>query len=383
MTVSVSNTKIKALRKELLISNAEIKALRKELLKTHEELDHRYQDISRIYESVNAIHSTLRLSELSRVCKAVIERTLGLKAFSLVVYDSIAKRFIVVKTKNIDKKVEQKALDMVKQSAESWKDHHKRTYKTGITHLVHDDGTKMIYIPFNAYRRTVGALCTNEDIISKPGWSGEDLLNLVTSQLTVALENSILYEMTRKLSIMDDKTKVFNHRYLTSRLSLEWRRAQRYNHTLSLMMADVDGFKLFNDMHGHVKGDKVLVEVAAILTSLCREIDVVARFGGDEFAVILPETDAAETEILAARICEKMAAYRFESGKGRDECLALSIGIATYPHHTTDVRRIVQLADKALYEAKQMTDRCYKVADVNSSSPTAQSPDVRKRVIRR
>lgn len=344
--------------------STEEKALREELLKTREELDHRYQDLSRIYEIVSSIHSTLKLSELSRVSKVIIERILGLKAFSLVVYDSVAKQFMVVETKNLDEHVEQMALEQVKQSAESLEKRHKREYKAEIIQVESDDGTKMVYIPLIAYRRIVGGLCTNEDIIAQADWSGDEMLNLVTSQLTVALENSILYEMTRKLSITDDKTKVFNHRYLISRLNLEWRRAQRYERNLSLMMIDIDGFKQYNDTYGHIKGDKILAEVATILTSLCREIDVVARFGGDEFAVVMPETDLAGTEILATRIGEKMEAHLFEGHDARDQHLSLSIGIAVYPDHMTDAHKFIKLADEALYQAKRAGDSCYKIATI-------------------
>ena len=345
--------------------SAEEKALREELLKTREELDHRYQDLSRIYEIVNSIHSTLKLSELSRVSKTIIERTLGLKAFSLVVYDSVAKQFMIVETKNLDEHVEQMALEQVKQSAESLEKRHKREHKAEIIQVESDDGTKMVYIPLIAYRRIIGGLCTNEDIIAQVDWIGDEMLNLVTSQLTVALENSILYEMTRKLSITDDKTKVFNHRYLISRLNLEWRRAQRYERNLSLMMIDIDGFKQYNDTYGHINGDKTLMEVAHILTSLCREIDVVARFGGDEFAVVIPETDLSGTEILAARIGEKMQAHLFEGHDTRDQHLSLSIGIVAYPDHTTDVHEFIKLADEVLYQAKQTSNCRYKIAAVD------------------
>jgi diguanylate cyclase (GGDEF)-like protein len=343
-------------------NDSENQVLRRELLKTREELDQRYHDLSRIYEIVNSIHSTLKLSELSHASKSIIDRTLGLKAFSLVVYDSVEKQFLVVETKNLDKNVEQMALDQVKKSAESLKKHNKRDYKTQVIEIEGDDGVKLIYIPLIAYRRIVGGLCTNQDFIAEVDWSGEEMLSLVTSQLTVALENSILYEMTRKLSITDDKTKVYNHRYLIGRLNLEWRRAQRYVRNLSVMMIDVDEFKGYNDEFGHVKGDKVLAEVATILTSLSRDIDVVARYGGDEFAVIIPETDLNGAAILATRIEERMAKHRFEGRKGRDQTLMLSIGIATFPEHTSDVHEIIKLADKALYEAKQIKGSSHMVA---------------------
>lgn len=335
------------------LNNGEAQVLRSELLKTREELDRRYHDLSRIYEIVNSIHSTLKLSELSRVSKSIITKTLGLKAFSLVVFDSVEKQFLVIETKKLDKNVEQMALDQVKKSAESLKKNSKRENKAKIIEIESDDGAKLIYIPLIAYRRIVGGLCTNQDIIAKVDWSGEEMLSLVTSQLTVALENSILYEMTRKLSITDDKTNVFNHRYLIGRLNLEWRRAQRYGRNLSVMMIDIDEFKKYNDTFGHVKGDKVLAEVATILISLSRDIDVVARYGGDEFAVVIPETGFNGAKILAARIEEKMAKHRFEGHKGRNKALKLSIGIATFPEHTSDVREIIKLADEALYEAKQ------------------------------
>lgn len=345
----------------------EIRSLRDELIKTREELDHRYQDLNRIHKIVNSIHSTLKLSELSRISKAIIERTLGLKAFSLIVYDNVAKRFIVVETKNLDKKVEQQALELVQQSAQKWEE-LKKAQKAEVVRIKQDDGTSMIYIPLIAYRRTVGGLCTNEDTIRQADLGGEEMLTLVTSQLSVAMENSILYEITRKLSITDDKTGVFNSRYLKSRLGLEWRRAQRYGRRLSFLMVDLDDFKAYNDTFGHLKGDKVLAEVASILSSVCRDIDVVARYGGEEFAIVLPETGAAGAENLARRIAEKLEDHRFEGAEGRDQRMTVSIGIAAYPHHAETMNAVIQLADQALYEAKRAGKCCYKVAKPGGGS---------------
>lgn len=340
----------------------EILKLKDELIKTREELDLRYQDLNRIHEIVNVIHSTLDLTELTQITKTIIERTLGLKAFSLIVYDGINKEFIVVETRGLDKRIEQDARDIVAESAELWAERHTKSTKMEIIRITHADGTKMIYIPLIAYKRTVGGLCTTEDVIDNEKSLDDEMLSLVTSQLTVAMENSILFEITKKLSITDDKTGVFNHRYMMSRLDLEWRRAQRYDRPLSFMMIDLDDFKLYNDSFGHVKGDKVLFELAGLLTSVCREIDIVARYGGEEFGVVLPETDTSGAEILARRIGSELIGHLFEGAEKRDQRLSVSVGIASFPVHALTPKHLISVADTALYEAKKTGKRNYKVA---------------------
>ena len=175
----------------------------------------------------------------------------------------------------------------------------------------------------------------------------------VASELVVAVENSRLYKLTKRLAITDELTGLHNYRHLQQRLDDETGRAHRYGKHVSLLMIDVDDFKHFNDVHGHIPGDHALAEFAGVLRACVREVDVVARYGGEEFSVVLPETDAAGAYVVADKIREAVSLYPFASADGVRDCtLTVSIGIATLPTHAEDKESLLREADDALYVAK-------------------------------
>jgi diguanylate cyclase (GGDEF)-like protein len=168
----------------------------------------------------------------------------------------------------------------------------------------------------------------------------------------MALENARLYETARNLADRDPLTGFFNHRYLHQRLAEEVVRAVRTRRQLSVIMLDLDDFKLVNDTFGHVFGDQVLVHVAELIRSTLRGSDVAARYGGDEFAVILPETDAAEAAVVAERIQAALAQQPYSAGGRGDIPIGASIGIATHPQDAFTAAELVAIADAGLYGAK-------------------------------
>jgi len=158
----------------------------------------------------------------------------------------------------------------------------------------------------------------------------------------------------QQLLVHDEKTALLNYRAFSVRLQDEFRRARRYREYLSLMMLDLDEYKNVNDRYGHVAGDEVLREFGRILSTTTRETDVVARYGGDEFVVLLPATAGPPAFKLAERIRQAMESHRFPAG---DAWLGVtsSQGIATYPVNPRIVGHedLIREADKALYQAKQ------------------------------
>jgi len=186
--------------------------------------------------------------------------------------------------------------------------------------------------------------------------SDEDrlVLQAVASELVVAVENSQLYKLTKRLAITDELTGLNNYRYLQQRLDEEIERAKRYRKDISFIMIDADDFKRFNDTNGHIAGDEALAEIGSVLRSVVREVDVVCRYGGEEFSVVLPETDAAGAFVAAEKLREAIATHRFANAEGeRTEVLSVSVGIATYPIHAQDKESLLRCADDALYHAKR------------------------------
>ncbi|MBI2939868.1 MAG: diguanylate cyclase [Chloroflexi bacterium] len=161
-----------------------------------------------------------------------------------------------------------------------------------------------------------------------------------------------LEEVNRKLELLavrDSLTGLYNHRYFQDRLREEIGRAQRYQRSLSLLMADLDDFKRVNDEHSHQRGDDVIRQVAALVQRNIREVDVPARYGGEEFAVVFPETSIAGAAIAAERVRRAVAEFDFEIG----EPVTISIGLACYPKHATTAVHLIELGDRALYLAKR------------------------------
>ena len=170
--------------------------------------------------------------------------------------------------------------------------------------------------------------------------------------LRLCLERIRLYDTLQELSIHDSLTKVHNRRYFDQRFGEEFQRAQKFKLNLAFLMVDIDRFKNINDTYGHLVGDAVLREVAKSLQEATREIDFISRFGGEEFAIILPETDKAGAIMLAERIRSKIS---LESIKVFDEILdiTVSMGVASFPQNTVHPDVLMETADKAMYKAKQ------------------------------
>lgn len=164
----------------------------------------------------------------------------------------------------------------------------------------------------------------------------------------------------------DCLTGLYNHRYFQDRLSSEIRRATRYGHNLSLLMIDIDFFKNFNDDHGHPAGDKALRDIAQILLANIRETDTAVRYGGEEFAIILPETVAEEALIIAERIRQTAEKHHFEGAGGDRESLTVSIGIAQYPIHCSDRTSLLLASDLSLYQAKAQGRNKVVIYDIDT-----------------
>ncbi len=157
-----------------------------------------------------------------------------------------------------------------------------------------------------------------------------------------------------RLIITDEKTKLFNFRHFKSELQSEIARAKRFGESVSLIMIDADKFKHYNDTNGHVLGDEALIKMAKLMKNICRETDKPARFGGEEFAVLLPKTGKEEAVVFAERIRKAIEEAVFvNQEKQPDGNFTASLGVATYPEDCTDAETLVNAADKALYKAKE------------------------------
>ncbi len=208
-----------------------------------------------------------------------------------------------------------------------------------------------IVVPLKSKNSLMGILLLGKKITGS-GFSNseKEFLHYVARFGAVAVENSRLYLM----STLDRMTRLYIHHYFEIRLFEEMKRSQRYNTPLSLIMCDIDHFKRFNDTYGHLQGDSVLKEVAAIFLKDLRKMDIPCRYGGEEFAVILPQTRLDQAGIVAQRLRKIVEQHPFKGTNGPLH-VTISIGVAQY-NSTKDstIKEFIARSDKALYKAKEM-----------------------------
>jgi diguanylate cyclase (GGDEF)-like protein len=167
-----------------------------------------------------------------------------------------------------------------------------------------------------------------------------------------ALDTAVRLKRAEGLSVTDDLTNLYNSRFLNQVLRREAKRASRGGRPLSLLFLDLDDFKNVNDRHGHLAGSRALVEAAEVIRGSARETDVVARFGGDEFALVLPDTGGKGAFAVGERIRDRMAAHPFLAADGLDVRLTVSVGVATLPDAALGAEELVRAADAAMYRIK-------------------------------
>jgi diguanylate cyclase (GGDEF)-like protein len=183
------------------------------------------------------------------------------------------------------------------------------------------------------------------------------LLHSFASYASIALERSMYYSLVdhlKELSITDSLTGLFNKRYFEERFFEELQRSDRHNLSFSLAMLDIDDFKLFNDTEGHLSGDEVLKNIANIAKESTRVIDIIARFGGEEFTIIMPQTEKDEAFFVAERIRKSTREQLSHTWRYfPKEHITVTVGIATFPSDGRDMKNLIRNADKALYKGKR------------------------------
>jgi diguanylate cyclase (GGDEF)-like protein len=215
--------------------------------------------------------------------------------------------------------------------------------------------------PLQRRGEKIGAI----ELINKRGgaFTPEDqsLIEMMLHPLSIAIRTVDMFESAERLTITDDLTKLYNYRYLMKYLQADVKRCLRYKKKVSLLFIDVDGFKRINDTFGHLVGSQALAEMGQVFKRILRETDVVGRYGGDEFVIVLPETPLNGAMVIAERIRKKVEECEFVA-QNLSIRLTVSLGVANCPKHTLTAEGLIKKADAAMYRAKELSKNSIKVA---------------------
>ena len=307
-----------------------------------------------LLDLVRALHSTL---EPELIASAIAERASGwfpLTRWSVVVADSQDPLAVLADAGAAP------AAEPTLVAVAHWVIRHERGFLSGDlrsdARVSVDQAAAVVALPLRGRGRIIAVLVGIDPAVSKGapalGKAVSQALDTLLGPAGLALDTALLLKRTEALSVTDDLTRLYNARYMNIALKREVRLATRNSRPLSLVFVDLDGFKSINDSHGHLAGSRALVEAGSVIRGSGRETDVIARYGGDEFSLILPDTAAVGALAVAERIRERIAQHRFLAVDGLDIHLTASVGIATLPDVATAADDLVQAADAAMYQVK-------------------------------
>lgn len=346
--------------RELTLRRFEL--LQRDLEETKSHLESKIQDLHSIYEVSTAIAGTLDTEELFGTIPGRVMRTLGLNDFCILLYNGERNRLVCRASAGMPA-ADGDELSFGPGEGISW-----RVFESGQPMYIPDvrtssefryyhgkrmDVRSFMSVPLLSKGKPIGVLNVNHP--EPNAFDAESLatMRVLAAHMAIAIENAQLFQFVRTLADKDSLTLLHNHGAFHNRLQIELERAARYGRSLSVMMLDLDSFKEINDTHGHLIGDRILVMTAGVLMAHLRRSDVAARYGGDEFAVILPETDLAATSAIAGRIAAGISQVRLEAKNGEPISFTASIGYAACKPDSPERETILNVADHLMYESKR------------------------------
>lgn len=334
-----------------------------EELKYQQVLEERNKRLVLLYEIAKAISATLEFDELIHVLTEVISKRLGFKEFAILLWNPQKEALMVRTTHGFKEEVNVQDMTFKKGEGVSG-----MVAASKEIIYIRDTRKDPRYLHYKGQKKEEGSfvslpLLFKDTLVgvmnfSRPGFDqfsdGErEMLQAVASQIAVALTNVDLYAKTKNLAIKDELTDLYNRRYLQQILPMEVKRAKRFARPVSVLMVDIDSFKRYNDAYGHLEGDKVLKGFAKLLRDNLREVDVIVRFGGEEFLIVLPNTNRQQATGVAGKLLDLVRNYPFPHSEtqpmGR---FTASTGLSCYPEDAQSMEELLDHADMALYQAK-------------------------------
>ena len=331
--------------------------MRKNLRRYQSSLKNRIEELQTLYDVGRVISSTLDFNELLEIILDIIIKTLKAERGSIMLLDQKAGELRIKAARGLPPEVIANTRVKLGERVAGY------VLETGRPMLIIDtdrsqsfkklkDGRivsgSMLSVPLVAKDKRLGVLNVSKSVAYSFDDKDLELFTALANQAAIAIDNARLYLM----AITDELTGLYIRRFFYQRLSEEVKRARRYKHSCTAIMLDIDHFKSFNDTYGHAAGDLVLIQVAKKLVECVRDVDIVARIGGEEFAIICPEQSSQMSMVPAERIRRTIEAEELDIGKAVVK-IKVSVGVADFPHCLGNEHELMACADEALYYAKE------------------------------
>ncbi len=317
-----------------------------------QEINSKTFELSTLYSIVERVTRSIDLNQLRNIILDIIMDSFANVELGAIVFETQDKDRLQLNLRNAGD-AETVCLDYGDRSDQVQDlfefEFLQRWLHGDINEVTHLDQRNAILVPLRSEGKDTGLLYARKRAGESFSQGETQLLDALRTHVSVALENARLYS----LAITDELTQLYTMRYFQHAMQEQTTKYIRYGQKHALLMLDLDDFKQINDEHGHPAGDAVLSRIAKVLLRCVRDIDIISRYGGEEFAVILPETDEKAARVVAERIRSETENEQIKIGDKTLQC-TLSIGIACCPAHATVVREIVEKADTALYRAKAL-----------------------------
>jgi diguanylate cyclase (GGDEF)-like protein len=341
---------------------AQVERLRRALEEARTNLESNVQYLRTMAEVSTVIAGTLDPEELFRIIPERVMAKLGLNDFCIMLYSREAKRLVSKSVSMADGGA------MPEFTLAPGEGVAGKVFATGESAWIPDvrsspeflhyggrrtDVRSFMCVPLESKGKSIGVLMLNHP---EPNAFEPELLptmRVLASYLAIAIENAAMFGLVKSLAEKDSLTLLYNHGAFHEKLAIELERSNRYIRPMAVIMLDLDRFKEINDRYGHTTGDRVLALVAGALGAHLRKTDIAARYGGDEFAVILPETDLSSAAVIAERIAEGISNVRLDIGGESVISFTASVGYASCGHDAPGRGEILNIADRLMYDSKR------------------------------
>lgn len=328
------------------------------LLDENEEL----KNMLNLFQSSQTIAGCLELDRVYHLMVDAVAREIGVNR-ALGLFQSEG-RLELKNAKGLTTGVAQKYCDTLLDSIAKHQLDNRLMMKVKLSDVTSTVDSTNIHEAYLIYLLNQGSLLGVIVVFNEPGQNLPEFgpfkknIRFLLEQSARAFQNAENYTLAKDMLFIDDLSGLFNHRYLEVALDRELKRAERYASHLAVLFMDLDSFKKVNDTHGHLVGSRVLREMGDLLKKSTREVDVVIRYGGDEYTIILVETSAETAGIVAERIRSQVESHAFLTSEGYSIRLTCSIGYACCPEDTMSKQELLDMADQAMYVGKAGGKNC-------------------------